>query len=305
MSHIKFVSIPEKWTVEYLLQELCRIMRWTESDCDKIKMIHIERKTNERKHVRIAFTDDNMVKEIKRKGRRTSDSDVNTLRIADCSVLLEVVSEDTEKFKIQTVKKTKEQDTILIKLKSRDSFTDIIRKLSQKANVKFVYITLNKKNSFIKFLNNKYLNEAISYLKREKYEWRYAETTLILENRADKNVRQVAFAKNKKRKIQEASNFPVNNKKAKVDSFKEHEEMIRNMPIPEDVKDQISKVSLLLAKAVVEKERLLKEAKDEQDFMIQFNEFVKRNPNPIPMPPMMMPEMYPFNYYRFPRYPFM
>lgn len=181
MSHVKFSSVPVAWTAAYFMDELAKTLKLEDKEVDLIKLIHIDIRKNQMQHVRLSFYKSCMIDRIKEKGRRTRNRNVFSFKIADKTILCEIMASSEERFKLQRTGYVRGQYILLINMKNNENIKNIAKLLCDKFKIRFEYISLHNMRSFIKVENESVFKVLVANLKRENYYYKISETYLHLE----------------------------------------------------------------------------------------------------------------------------
>ena len=183
MSHVKFISTPAAWSMKDFLDGVVKTLNWNHKDVENIKLIHVEDLRNNRNHIRMSFYDISTNQTLKKAGTRTSNINIRNININDKTVLMEIMDNTRERFKLNDLRRDTSNiphRTLLVNFEWDENLLNICNKLSALKILKVEYMSQNKNNSFIKFNNDVDINRFIHLLKVQNYRYKYAATYLSL-----------------------------------------------------------------------------------------------------------------------------
>lgn len=165
MSLVRFISVPEGWTLRDIVFGLRTAVGWERRQMESIKLIHFERTSNNKKHVRISFASKTQLHQLIADCNKTKTENIFSLRINNMTVLMEVMNNAMERFAITDANRSRftgKSSTVVINFFKNESFFDIINKLSSINSKKVNQISINFLKVFVKFYD---LSDADSYAK--------------------------------------------------------------------------------------------------------------------------------------------
>lgn len=191
MNHIKFLSISSSWQIATFMEEVGKAMKFANNDFNQIKMIHVERLENQRRHIRVSFFDNRMIRKVIRGGKETSDTNVYSIKLKNSSILFEVIDSKKEKFKIQNHDQETRKNILSVTLKN-ENIKEVASMLNNKFSINFLYISINNNRAFIKVDSKVTLTTLIAKLNQDKYKWKYAQTFILLEKYRNNNNNRIS-----------------------------------------------------------------------------------------------------------------
>lgn len=297
MTHVKFISTPESWSIKDFIDGLINSLKWSKKEVDSIKLIHTEALRNHRQHFRISFYDSQLIERLKHSGERTHDRNIRSIIINKSTVLMELKNNTHERFKLNDTRRIKSNvnhRTILVKFDRCENLLNIINKLSALNILKVDYLTLNKNNSFIRFNNDKDLEKFKHSMQIQKYRYKEADTFLTLIKSEGNNFdNSLVINDDQDSQRINSRKVVVSEKKIRVTS-NNNEEASFDVVRPEDIRIKIDNMAEDLAAAVTMK---FNNNNQLNPNMMQMHPYIHNHPNP-----MLMMNYQPYPYTQFPIY---
>lgn len=181
MSHIKFLSIPDSWTIKEFIDGVKRTFNWKNEE-RMIKLVHTESLGNGRKHLRLSFHDKEIMTRMMNAGSLTQDQQIRSAKINKVTILFQIMNNVIERFSISSTKQSNydtNSSVIYINLPTYNDSKDIIYKLHNN-DCKVEYVSFSKNNCFVKFSTSKECHKFMKVLKEQSYRYKIADTLLAL-----------------------------------------------------------------------------------------------------------------------------
>ena len=181
MSHVKFNAIPESWTVTEFLDAISKKLNWNQDEFVNIKLVHTQKLWNNRYHLRMSFTNNNMLNKIIKIGRATTNTNVYSLKLLELSILFKIMDNTIERFKLNKLRNNVKDHILLAKLKNDSTIVDLMLKIGDEMNINNInYISSEKGKSFISFSNASDKTDAFLKLNEICTNMKNSETGLTL-----------------------------------------------------------------------------------------------------------------------------
>ena len=181
MTHVKLLSVPDSWTVLEIITGLKKAFNWKDEE-NLIKLLHFERLSNGRKHVRLSFQRPEMIQRMMNEARATNEKDMRSIRINNMTVLFESMNNLKERFIINTMSSndTETKKTIFAVNCARYAEKKSLISGLDTVNSSIEYVSFNFKACYVKLNDEKSYKKYSKYLTSREFRYKISQTQLSL-----------------------------------------------------------------------------------------------------------------------------
>lgn len=150
MTHIKISSVPDTWSVSDFIHDLFYKLDWKEAEKKELSLCHIERMKNERYNVRLSFRNKRLIEQLTAKAQRTNDPKVFSIKVSNVSLIVEVLNNLSERFKLEKVK-TGAFNVFVVKHGAEYIIHKLLDRMDRDYGITLVdYVSMTRFNCYIK-----------------------------------------------------------------------------------------------------------------------------------------------------------
>lgn len=196
---VKFHSIWDRVPPRGFLNDLKRKCQLDFGDFKDIKTLHVERKDNQRYHMRVCITNKRIIMKLKRAGRLNEDGETYSIRLGNYAVLFQAENQTREKFEVMKLKEAERNKVIMVKLSEQQQILDLMNKLDEYNLKKWEYLSLSSKCAYIGFLNIEEKVLAVQKFTRDRFKVQGSTTGIKIKTTF---VSQLATEMQSKKKVE-------------------------------------------------------------------------------------------------------
>lgn len=188
MTHVKISSVPDSWTPAHFITELCQTLNWKSAEKRMMTLVHVEKLKNKRYLVRIGFTDARMLHKLTSQATKTADPKVFSLRVSQLSVIVELMNNINERFKLQKMRTGEEFNIVVVKNCYDYVMPELLDRLYRKCGIgQFEYVSFTQHNCFLRLAKAADVPILERFLREDDRVYARSSTLLKIDKHSDGN----------------------------------------------------------------------------------------------------------------------
>lgn len=184
MTHIKFLSISNRWTAERIIKRIGSHLKLSEKDLKNVNLVHIEDLQNQRFHMRVAANNYQLINKLKNKAEATKDGKAYFIKMRDLTIMFVIIEGESEKFKLQRINENSNLRNLVLwfKMKADDNILSILKLLVDK-RIRFNYLSVRNSSTFVHIQTLSESRRLMKFMKDNKVDVRFSSTCMYIERK--------------------------------------------------------------------------------------------------------------------------